>query len=661
MNNDFNEFTNALTRITSGGSVEDLYNKLNTPLSQIETCLNTLASRISGINSNSAIVRNDVHLASNVVAGDLVYYNVETAQFERALAMVSPEPGIRGETIEAACARVEGMVVSINDNGLGSLNNITGTLLIGGYWKSMQLVEHCIEDQYKSPGIYYLSAINEGRATASLNGRLRQPVFSYYGDGAFSLQLFYKAQDNHYHMVKELENYWEPASNAPSDAEAPAGAVYWYNASNDPDFFEIGTLDSSTSAIFYNGILQAPDGPFRIVDGNLWYTGNALDINSRIVIFNQVPFTYGAAMVRTVESTNNLLAVQNKGGRVILTSRPFEKGATKTSPIAVAGLSDGSITYTPVITSVKGVAGINVTTDMFGGVTIASNALIGSLRDAYSINHNQTNLTSDGRFIYITYPKGRQASLTMTLPVTDMDPSREMKALVWCQGVGAGASFDIAYSWTPESAQEGAVDLPQADAPSDVLTFSSSANKAIYAESTTGQVFSGNGLITATVSISARPGTDIRMLRIGFKLIVNKAAASNNLVEIEQINAVSNTAVCAAGVTKFKCLKPTNNGLAVCTSADAGSADMCVGVSIEDAMYDETKELYTIRYMIQGVIQSNDFDFVPGQSIWMDVDGTLTSVNPRNIDSAAYVQRIGRAISQTAVQISVEPAYVKEA
>ena len=127
---DVTSFTDTLTRITAGGSGQDVLDKLNTPLAQIETHLNKLASAIAGLDNKSAVIRRYVPLSSDTFIGALVYFNAAEgrSRFEPALAALKTIPGRQGESIEADSARVEGIVIAL-DSEMSGQSTVFGTIL----------------------------------------------------------------------------------------------------------------------------------------------------------------------------------------------------------------------------------------------------------------------------------------------------------------------------------------------------------------------------------------------------------------------------------------------------------------------------------------------------------------------------------------------------
>lgn len=656
------EFTGTLPKITAGGSSSEIIDKLNAPLNVIEEHLNTLASRIVDAGHRSAIVCSGVPLGSDVAAGDLVYFNTENQRFEKAQALILPEQS-EGKTVEAPQARVEGMVVQI-DTEEDNVNNVIGNLLIVGYWEDTNnLLASCIGADYLVPGTYYLSETSPGKAVLDPGEHLRQPVLSNYGGGRFCMQTFYMAHDNHIHASHELGPYWVKATSLPDDVEIPEGAKWRYNKSMDGMYDRLGKLSDATTAVFLDGILQEKGKTFVFDDDNyVWCTSaSAPAATSTVTLFNFYPFAYGSPVVRSIKSANDMLTVKNVDGDVVLVSRNYTTGTHERSSTAVASINGDKINYTPVVTAIAAGPGIQAVSDDAGGLTLSTTEFTGGLLDAYSINHNQTNLTSDGRFMYITYPKGRSASLTMTLPITFSRGSKRMLARVWCCGVDSSASFNIQYFNTP--VPEAGEALPTWDGAehADTLDFASSQGNVAYAESANGYVFTGDGLLTATVSIAAPPASDIRLLRIGFKItmIADEAEASPTVIT-NAIDAVVRTAYCDGSISAFTCVRPTANGLVACGSGDVANADTCVGLAIEDSIIDPDTMVHKVRYVLSGVIESDTFNYTPGQPLWLGTDGKLTTQRPMTNSSARFSQRIGVAVAGNAIQVVMEPAYIKE-
>lgn len=521
------EFTGTVSRISAGVSGQGAIDALNKPIEEIESHLNTLATRIANTNSKSAIIRKYAPLSPDVAVGDLVYYNSEQGhnRFEPALAALMAEAGARGESVEAPSARVEGMVLSIETERIGA-TTVLGTLLCGGYWESESAITGCLGDTNAGkPGVYYLSHVVAGKAVDDTEGHLRQPILSNYGGGKFNISIMCMAHDNHFHGSHACDDAWTSTVTPPENVSAvPDGALFWYNGSGNPLYENIGELSAETTAIFYNGMLMRPSDGFMISEGYLWYMGDVAPATGSVVIFNHYPFAYGSPVVRSIESANGMLSVQTKNGVVRLTAMDLKEGTATDSATALHDIRDGVKLYTRNVSDVVAGPGIVVSkgNDASGVVVVASKAKIGERLDAYAINHNGTNITSDSAFTYITFPAGRDSALSMSMPITGIEGGSGIVAQAWAYILGQDATFDVTYYWTPDPEPGAPVTLswdpvvPTCTMTADVT--SSTSSTLAYAVASAAVPLTGNGTLTAVVHISNIPTNDIRLPRLGFIL-----------------------------------------------------------------------------------------------------------------------------------------------
>ena len=648
------DFTNTITRVTAGGTGSEALDKFNTPLSQIEAHLNTLATRIANQSGKSALVRKNVPMSSDVFIGALVYYNSEAghSRFEPAIARLLGEPGDNGNSVEAPSSRVEGMVIAI-DSTSDNNNNVTGTLLCGGYWEDSVAVSNCTSSG--SAGVYYLSPITAGRAVKDTNGHLRQPVLSYYGAGKFSLSLFYLAHDNHFHGSCILGDNWVAVkSGIPEGATAPAGATFWYNGSADSGYLNIGELSARTTAVFQDGILQT-GGQFVVQDGYLWCTTITTPSKGKVAVFNTYPFAYDSPVVRSVESTNSAINISNRNGLIQLTANEFITGNISNNAYAVSAISGNKVLMTPVISGLAAGPGIGIAKTPDGVATISSTNSFGMPLDAYGIHHRQTNQTSDGRFLYLTFPAGRTSELVITYPVQGVESTTKMRARVWCVGVGSGASFSSSVYWINTN-NWSTTSMPSIPLGTLSLSFNTSSGFAVYAESSEGVEIKGSGFLSAVVQISSPPATDIKMLRIGFKLDNISAVEVNPTASyVQQMQQVVQTSVAVEAIEAFTCIKSVSGGVSVCKASSVEDCNQCIGIALTSANIEGS-----ISYIVQGAMQSASFRFTAGSPIYIGPDGTLTQAGPGGNEASRYIQRVGTALSSSVVQVNIETATLKE-
>lgn len=508
---EINEFTNTLTRITAGGTGQQALDKLNLPLSQIEAALNTLAGRISGLTNKCAVIKKDAPLSSDCYVGALVYFNTETdhMRYEPALAALLGAPGDQGQSVEAPSARVVGIVLSKGSTADAS-GNVQGTLLLGGYWEDSGVVAGALGAN-PVPGVYYLSPYTAGKATADPQYHLRQPILCYEGGDKITMGLQYMAHDNHFHASLALESaYWTAVANAPAGVTPPAGAVWIYLNNTTQEFINLGELSSRTTAVFHNGILQTSD-TFVVSDGYLWCKNAQAPAQNTVVLFNSYPFAYDSAVVRDIQSGNDALTIKFQNGLVTITQNDFEQGETENVPLAVASINGKTLGMTPVVTGAQAGPGTTVSVNEAGVATIASSLLADTPLDAYSINHNGTTVTSDGTFLYYTFPKGRVSNMVIMQNVVGMQAATELSAKVWGMCAGGNVTVSISAWWIPISGTgaQSAVSL-------GTMSIAYSGTQA-YVESTGSMTVAGNGQLVAKLTVTGAPGDDVKLARVGFK------------------------------------------------------------------------------------------------------------------------------------------------
>lgn len=650
------EFTDTITRITAGGTGSEALSKFNNPLSQIETHLNTLASRIANQNSKSALVRKNVPFSSDVFVGALVYYNSNEghSRFEPALASLLSDPGSNGASVEAPSSRVEGMVVSVDSTSDNS-NTVTGTLLCGGCWDDAAAISACTAGG--TAGTYYLSPTDAGHAVKDTKGHLRQPVLSYYGAGKFSLTLFYMAHDNHFHGSCELTGTWQQVTTGlPSNVDtAPNGALFWYDGSADSGYLNIGELGERTTAVFHRGVLQTSADSFVVASGYLWYTGAEPPASGSVTVFNSYPFAYDSPVVRSVESSTDSLTVSNRNGVITLTASDFVSGSVDNNAYAVSALSGNKVLMTPVVSGLSAGPGIAITSKYNGIATISLSNSTNNLQDAYSIHHQQTVQTSDGNHVYITFPANRKGAIVINRPITDVDNNTKQKAYVWLIGTGAGATFSVNLYWVKQDTTGASVALPGQHLLNQTLAYTADANSSAYAETASSMEIEGAGLLSATIEINNAPSTDVRLLRVGFRcepVETNTTADKERVVQLQQ---VVYAAKAGAGMAAYTCVMATSTGLMPCKASIAENCGKCVGITLSactaGAMVD---------YISQGVIQSTSFNMSAGSSVYVAADGGLTQLDPLNTSGYKFVQRVGTALGSALVQVAIETGTLKE-
>ena len=610
---------------------------LNDALAQTENALNELASTVQTQNSKSAIIRQQVPIAADVNIGDLVYYDAAEAVFKRALAALRSTPGKQGESVEAPEARVEGMIVAKTD----SAGN-TGTLLQGGFYKDAACVNQCLGSS-ATAGIYYLSPTNPGKATNDPGNHLRQPLISYYGDGKFSLSLFYMAHDNHFHASEKV-NAWTGTSS-----DDPDGYSYKFTPSTN-----LGEISEACTVIFNNGELQnVTSGAAFHIENNTLYS---IEGGDNVILFNHFPFAYGSPVVRNISSTDDSLGVTNRNGLVTLAPAPWVVGTAKRSRVALSAISGRTINYTPVITDVTAGNGITVTHNADGSVRVHTGDRVGEPIDAYNINFNGTTMAStDNLTSYITFPAGRaSASLAISLPVTGITAGSNLIAKVWGIVEGAGAAFDVLTKFTPHPSVDTQSIPAISSENAGTLSLNGENGRLTYAETTNGVAVAADGSLVAKIT---RPvaGAEIRLLRVGFRLVDQSSAQEDNSVALSEINGtVVGSGTALEDIPAQHCVYAATGGLRLCDASDINTLNKCVGVTLESV---ESGNI--TRYVTDGILQTtNALNCSGGRAVFIGISGGITQAPEYNNNNWAYVQQIGMALSPNAIVVNIKDGTV---
>lgn len=617
----------------------------NVPISAAEDALNDISSRLSGVTNRNAIFMETVPLDASVTAGMLVYFDSDTAVFKPAQALLEDSPGENGEFLEAPQAVISGLVIK-TDSG-------SGTLLTGGYYKSQSIADICLGPN-ASPGVYYLSPSEPGRAVLDPDNGLRQPVLLYYGDGMLNLTMFYLAHDNHYHMSAVLKNAWVSASDFGA-ATAPSGATFVYDTAADDTLNEMGGLLPNTSAVFYNGLLQKMPEAFEIKDNYLWCKLQAAPSAGSVTLFQHRPFAYGSAILRSIESKSGAITINVVNGHVEVYITPYTSGATSYSRYAISTLdANNVIQHTPVISDIIAGPGITSSVTANGNAIISSTGFLNTPLDARSYNMNGTQMSSDGIYTYIVFPTGRQSSLLMQLPVTDVEQDLNLEAFVFGISESGSGNFNVDMYFVPTPSASSPSVLGRTPSLTTVLSLSNSeAGKAYFNQTTQAMAFSGPGLLIAKVSVaSAVPSSDIRFLRLGFYLQAAETQTAYSSDSSTTVDAVTFKTTAGYNVSKYDLVCIKNGQAQLCKASDVSTANLLAGVALSNASQGSE-----VEYMQIGVIQDPAFSFTPELGIFTGATGRMDqSPNP---DDIAYLQRVGLALTVNTVQISIESAILK--
>ena len=659
-------YTVPMVSTQTAASNEAAVRILDRSLTYIQNALNDMSGRLSEANSKNAIIRHDVPIGEGVFAGSLVYYNSDPyhACFEPALAELEALPGDQGQSIESPKARVEGIILRIDNSG------VTGTMLCGGYYESDDVIRGCLGENAEA-GTYYLSPTVAGMATKDTYGLLRQPVLSYYGDGKFSLALFYLAHDNHFHATAVLPAGWVGAGE-----DAPTGAIWEYDVPTLLADQYIGEIDPITTAVFLDGILQPVSSatdtsrPFAVANGKLYYRGADAPATGSVTIFNHFPFAYNSSVVRSIQSSDeNMLKVDDVNGIVTLTPFDFVAGGSAPSASAIASIAGGTVGYTPVVPGINAGPGASVYRALDGVTTVSLKTLIGTEIDAHSIQNNGSTVITDGVLQFFNFPAGRTSEFIMFLPVTDVPENTVLQASAWGTLYGASTTLDVNGYFIEQPTTAGNTLLPDTTDTSNTvqLPFTQGASGELsYAEvALTGCTVSAPGMLVARVRPTNNPPTNnIQLLRVGFKLNVAQAPSASATEPSGSDGMVIQVLPAAGAISAGQPVYINASGqLAVCHATDLAHAGLCVGIALNASSAAGTEVTYVISGVTLAALASGT-NLIPGTPVYIDTDGTLISLTSQaEVDAfyerAVFLQRVGTAVSNNLVQVHIEPAILK--
>ena len=631
----------------------------NTPLTAIETALNSLEGRINSITNKEAILVSGVTVSSDTAIGDLVYRDSDSGLFKPAIAELDAVPGSNGASLEAPCARVVGMVVSKAGE--------SATILIGGKYSSKECADSCLGEN-AAPGTYYLSPATAGKATNNPGASLRQPLITYWGNGVFSLGLFYMAHDNHYHESVVLDKGWKDVEDGDFRyMDIPAGYRYGYNIMADDTLRAMGSLAEDNVSIFVNGVLST--GEFEVTSENIW-TNTPYGAGANIVLFTFFPFVYNSPVVRGVVSGSDNITVTSTNGIVTISAGGYVSGDTAPSGTAVSGISGKYINKTPVVSGISGIGGITAVINSSGQAVISSADILNCPVPAMEFNMNGTKRVSDNLFTYIVFPRGVQSSVTMSYIMSSAPGEGSFRFKTWLQATSGSGTLSVSTYFMPI----GSSDNPEQDIISTDSTLTTSTvsvatdgSHSMYYETEVGTMADqeGPGVLLATITTSSAPADDIRILNAGFMVVEPSTVVSTSLDNMSGVTCITGTGIAGAPILAGMMLSvdlrssstsSPNSGRVTLIPASAASPETIgtlVGIATEDAAIGRT-----VTYVSSGLC-SVPYTLTPGRLLFLGSVAGSISTQPPNLSMGAYIQRIGWAITANKILVdlgdTVEP------
>ncbi len=278
----------------------------NRPLQQLDQNIQYLWELIQAAELGSTVYARQQTLESTLEVGQPVYLNVSNQQFEAAYA-TSDTDSATGYLVVPEQAQVWGIIAEKHNATLGDI-------LLFGYADID--ISNAVTGGTVSAGMYYLSGGTPGQLTKQ-QPPVSVPVLKADTNGGVYVNpSFVDFLENHRHYVFELEMLpagdvtppsvggthtitspdsslpgWLPASDAIFDGNAPAGAKFGYNLSQNPDLENLyppiplqssnivmqrPSVWDSTSERHYYG--QQLEDDLVIIDRNgIWWVSDCYD------------------------------------------------------------------------------------------------------------------------------------------------------------------------------------------------------------------------------------------------------------------------------------------------------------------------------------------------------------------------------------------------
>ncbi len=411
-------WTDTVPLISDGQSGDQA--TFNAPLQALADRTTYLKQQLDGITNKSNIVQYGAIVKSDVVVGDLVYYNSTTLWFEKALAAWSDEYDSNGDLKPSPKSLVRGLVIE-------KTGAETASLLLAGEYESASIVAAL----FAAPGEYYLSATDPGKVSA-VAPALKVPVLSYQGGNLFVFNQGAAYSPNHTHKSLEMVAGWLDITDPSFDGmEIPGTAVKGYDISSDPGLQELFSIYHGEAVVFNDGILL-DTASVVVNDDNVWWM--RADVPQGVFrLYAYMPFVRGEPLLRTASSdTTSELVVAADNGHLKVNAVPWTVSpAASPVPVAVSSITGKVLVTTPVVTSVTAGAGAQVTLTSQGKAVVSLDTSMEALVDGDLVDLNNALQYSDDPFIFFNFPAGRESSILYRVRIPKLGTNSSYIASAW--------------------------------------------------------------------------------------------------------------------------------------------------------------------------------------------------------------------------------------
>lgn len=379
---------------------------LNAPIVYIQKALNALQT----YQQDSCIVYKNLKLNSDVDKGDIVYYNTEVGCFCKALAALSGEKGIEGQTVQAPSSRVQGVIIDIGQD------RSSNTLLKQGFYKDQNIIKDLIADEAKEAGIYYLSSKHAGKVQLEPGWTMRQPCISYYGSGLFSVITTYIAHDAHIHYSYSVGK-GTASTVDPSMVCTKIEDIQAINAlnSNSAVFFLDGKLD--TENVKWDNDSKTLSWPAVTVEG----ANNTEQTAGRVVLFAHLPTAYGDAVVRSIKSDTLSINADSGNYKINTNFQLCSSDSITRSAWAICNIQGNTLKRTQIVSDIQSQCTQLIINKTENGVFTIDSTISGlsgtPVVKADQIKLNGAQRMSQDLFTYSVMPAGIRSSITASASI----------------------------------------------------------------------------------------------------------------------------------------------------------------------------------------------------------------------------------------------------
>jgi len=388
----------------------------NIPIKDLAQRTQSLYERLNALADKNAVIIESADVENGIDAGLIVYWDTADARFKPGTAVWAGTYGPNGELVIAEEGIAQGIVLEAPNGGIADV------LLDGSVVLTDTQMLNLFGVAAPTPGMYYLSAVDQGKAV-NVKPATPVPVVYYRGLNRITMMVGAPPEHNHIHKNYILEETWfDVADPRFANMEVPVGAMWGYDKVSDPYVDELFMSYPGDFVVTVDGIIS---NQFVANIDNVWFT-QASDPNllGELNMFVSVPYNYGQPIVRAIQTTGDDLSITGVNGVITIDHKPWLPQTPEYNAFAVASIDGRTQQITPVVSALypQEYSGIRIYKNPTTGEHVIDSDASG-LGDRYAdtINMNNSMQTTDGPYVLLTFPEGRDSSMTGVLPCPQLN------------------------------------------------------------------------------------------------------------------------------------------------------------------------------------------------------------------------------------------------